>query len=242
VTDAAVPVQTLDRRIRADLERRIRSGEWPPGFRIPTEFDLMAQYGCSRMTVSKAIGALVQIGLVERRKRAGSFVAPPHVRTAVLEIPDIPALIAGRGETYRFQRLSRTVRALDLDNPTEAALPAGGDVLAVSGLHFAAGTPFAIEHRILNLAAVPQAEGLPFDDEPPGSWLIRHIPWTEAHHRISAVNADAIDARRLGISRRQACLRVERHTYRVGEWITFVRLLFPGDRYDLAATFGPSDR
>jgi GntR family histidine utilization transcriptional repressor len=239
VNEVTLTPHTLDRRIRADLEGRIRSGEWPPGQRIPTELDLMAKYGCSRMTVSKAINALVQSGLVERRKRAGSFVAHPHVQTAVLEIPDIPALIASRGEPYRFQLLGRRRRALDPADPDEAALPLPGRVLEVSGIHFASGAPFARERRILNLDAVPEAEDLPFVDEPPGSWLLQHVPWTEARHRITATGATAQDARQLRIPRNHACLRVERHTFRLGEWITFVRMTFPGDRYDMTATFGP---
>ena len=239
MSEVTAPSQTLDRRIRADLERRIRSGDWAPGRRIPTELDLMADYGCSRMTVSKAITALVHLGLIERRKKAGSYVARPHVQTAVLEIPDIPALIAGSGETYRFQRLTRALRALDPDDPGEAGLSASGAVLEVSGLHFAGDTPFALERRILNLAAVPEAADLSFEDEPPGSWLLHHVPWTEARHRIAAINADATNAARLQIRRGQACLQVERHTFRLGEWITFARLVYPGDRYDLTAAFRP---
>jgi len=199
----------------------------------------MADYGCARMTVSKAIGALVQTGLIERRKKAGSFVVQPRLQTAVLEIPDIPTLLASRGEAYRFQRLSRRERALDSDDFDEAAIDASGYVLEVSGVHFANAAPFAVEHRVLNLAAVPEAHELPFDKVPPGSWLLEHVPWTEARHQISAVNVDAATARRLNIARSQACLQVKRHTYRVGEWITFVRLVFPGDRYDLTAVFGP---
>jgi GntR family histidine utilization transcriptional repressor len=232
----------LERRIRADLEARIQSGAWPPGQRIPTELELMASYGCSRMTVSKAIGTLVHSGLVERRKKAGSFVARPHVQTAVLEIPDIPALIASRGESYRFERLTRRRRPLDPDDPGEATLPESGPVLEVSGIHVAAGVPFALERRVLNLAAVPGAAELPFDVTPPGTWLLQHVPWTEARHRITAINADAGAARRLGLARGRACLMVERHTARLGEWITFARVLFPGERYDLVATFAPDQR
>jgi len=232
----------LERRIRADLEARIQSGAWPPGQRIPTELELMASYGCSRMTVSKAVGTLVHSGLVERRKKAGSFVAWPHVQTAVLEIPDIPALIARRGESYRFERLTRRRRPLDLGDAGEAALPDAGPVLEVSGVHFAAGAPFALERRVLNLAAVPEVAELPFDVTPPGSWLLQHVPWTEARHRITAINADADTARRLGLARGRACLMVERHTARLGEWITFARVLFPGERYDLVARFAPDRR
>ena len=239
MSGAVSPTPSLDRRIRADLEGRIRSGQWPPGFRIPTERDLTAEYGCSRMTVSKAVAGLAQIGLIDRRKKAGSFVAQPRLQTAVLEIPDIATLIAARGETYRFQRLSRTLRPLDADDPEEAALAATGPVLAVSGLHIAGDLPFAIERRVLNLAVAPQAAAMAFDEESPGSWLLRHIPWTQARHRISAINADAKTARLLAIPPRQACLEVERHTWRTGDWVTFVRLVFPGDRYDLTAAFGP---
>src|SRR3546814_1431580 len=61
---------SLDARIRADIEARIRSGAWPPGHRIPFEHELTATYGCSRATVSKALGALARAGIIDRRKRA----------------------------------------------------------------------------------------------------------------------------------------------------------------------------
>ena len=87
----AVDERALHQRISLDLEANIRSGAWPPGFRIPFEHELTAQYGCARATVNKAVSALVAAGLIERRRRAGSFVARPHLQSAVLEIPDIQA-------------------------------------------------------------------------------------------------------------------------------------------------------
>ncbi|MET3238677.1 DNA-binding FadR family transcriptional regulator [Bradyrhizobium japonicum] len=61
---------TLYKRIRADIENRILTGEWPPGHRIPFEHELVARYGCSRMTVNKALSELAQADLIERRRRA----------------------------------------------------------------------------------------------------------------------------------------------------------------------------
>lgn len=233
-------MSTLDARIRADLEGKIRSGEWPPGARIPTELELTEQYGCARMTVHRAISALVSAGLIERRKKAGSFVATPHVQTAVIEIPDIAAIIEARGETYRFDLFGRTLcRAADLDGEGLAPdFPLTGKVLVLDGLHVAAGKPFCLEHRIINLTAAPKAETVDFSAVAPGSWLLVHIPWTEARHRITACSAGA-DADRLGIARTAACLSVERWTWRLGKPVTFVRQLFPGDRYDLIAQFSP---
>ena len=75
---------TLYKQIRLDIERRILTGEWPPGHRIPFEHQLMARYGCSRMTVSKALSELAQADLIERRRRAGTFVRRPKFLSAVL--------------------------------------------------------------------------------------------------------------------------------------------------------------
>jgi hypothetical protein len=93
---------TLHRRIYAELEGRILSGGWAPGSRIPFEHELTAQYGCSRMTVNKAISELAVRGLVTRRRRAGTFVAQPRAHAAILAIPDLGAEIADRGQTYGF--------------------------------------------------------------------------------------------------------------------------------------------
>lgn len=229
---------TLDRRIRADIEGRIRSGEWSPGFRIPFEHELVAHYGCSRATVGKALTALAAAGLIERRRRAGSFVARPRVQSAVLEIPDIAAAVAARGESYRFELIERRTRSIDPADPVEATLSgANGAILSIEGRHVAGGQPWALESRLLNLEVVPEAADLDFTAEGPGSWLLKHVPWTEAQHRILAINADSGVARRLQIPKGSACLQMERWTWRLGTGVTFVRQIFPGDRFDLVAKF-----
>ena len=101
---------TLHERIRAVIEEQILTGAWRPGHRIPYEHELTAQFGCARMTVSKAIASLVDAGLIVRRRRAGSFVAQPRIHSAVLDIPDIQGEIASRGAAYGLTLLSRLRR------------------------------------------------------------------------------------------------------------------------------------
>jgi GntR family histidine utilization transcriptional repressor len=215
----------LHQRIRADIERRITTGAWSPGHRIPFEHELMKRYGCSRMTVNKAIASLAAAGLVERRRRAGSFVAPPKAHAAVLEIPDIQADITARGEKYELKLLARRRRKPEL--------------LALRCLHLANGRPFALEDRLISLAAVPEAAHVDFSVEPPGTWLLGHVPWTQAEHRISAINADSQTARVLKLAVNAACLALERRTWRGDRHITHVRQVFPGTAYDLVARFAP---
>ena len=230
----------LHQRIRTEIEAKILSGEWGPGYRIPFEHELTEQYGCSRMTVSKAISALAEAGLVTRRRRAGSFVARPKVHSAVLDIPDLRSEIEGRGEAYAFKLVACTPRAPKAKNAEEIELGGGGDLLALRGVHFANGRPFAVEDRLISLAAAPLARNVDFVAHPPGAWLLEHIPWTEAENRISALAADAEAAHLLAIPLGTACLAVERRTWRAGEGVTKVRQLFPGEAYDLVARFGPS--
>src|SRR5687768_1725252 len=87
----------LHQRILSDLQNLILSGKWEPGRRIPVEHELMKQYQCSRMTVSKVMTQLANAHMIERRRKGGSFVSRPHSQSAVLTIPDIKTEVAALG-------------------------------------------------------------------------------------------------------------------------------------------------
>ncbi len=227
---------SLHARIRADIEGAILSGTLRPGDRIPFEHELMAQYGCARMTVNKALSGLVEAGLLERRKRAGTFVARPQIHMAALAIPDIQAEVTGRGQDYRLELLARDVLPAASVDPTRMQPPRGAKVLALTCRHLADGRPFAVEERLISLKSVPDAAQADFTRIAPGSWLLAHVPWTEAEHRITAAPAGRL-AGALGVEEGTACLMLERRTWRGDQPITHVRQVFPGDGFDLVARF-----
>ncbi|RBB24734.1 histidine utilization repressor, partial [Xanthomonas oryzae pv. oryzae] len=146
----------MHQRIRQDLEQRIHSGDWPPGHRVPPEHELMAQYGCSRMTVNKVLGLLADAGMIERRRRTGSFVARqhPYLEQVALSIPDIEVEMTTRGHVYRFALLSRQLRNVRQRVPQERALGSTGKLLALQSVHLADGRPFALEQRVIDITTV----------------------------------------------------------------------------------------
>jgi GntR family histidine utilization transcriptional repressor len=225
-------------RIRQDIEQNVMSGAWPPGHRIPYEHELMKQYDCSRMTINRALGTLVERGLIERRKRAGSFVSVPRLHRAAFDLPDLRAQVIGQGQTYGFALLERTIRKASASDREHLAITQG-DVLHLTCVHTADGTPCAYEDRIIALEQVPEARTAPFDREPPGSWLLAHVPWSDARHRIGAIDADAELARLLAIPKGAACLALERWTWRIAEKITYVRMIHPGHLFSIEAHFRP---
>ena len=225
---------TLHERIHSTIEAHILSGAWEPGRRVPSEAELMAQYGCARMTVNKALSALAGAGLIDRRKGAGSFVARPRARSLVLDVPDLAAEIAARGQSYAYRLLHHDAAAGFAD-----ASDLAGPVLHYVGLHSADGAPLAYEERWVSQPAVPGMAEVDFSHSPPGSWLLHHTPWTEAEHRIGAAAATPDCAAALAVPPGTACLTVERRTWRGGEGITLVRQCFLAGHYELVARFGP---
>jgi len=230
----------LHEQIRSEIEQRILSGALHPGERLPSEAELMAQYGCSRMTVNKAISAVATAGLVERRKRAGTIVARRKTESLVLDVPDLRAATEARGQAYRWRLLSRRILIASRAAPTAMGLAPGARVLHIVGAHEANGLGFAYENRHVNIAAVPDIEAMDCTLEPPGSWLLTHIPWTEAEHRIQAVAASAACAAALDVPEGTPCIRMDRRTWRGDEQVTAVEQFFPAGRHEMTARFGPS--
>jgi GntR family transcriptional regulator, histidine utilization repressor len=100
--------------------------------------------------------------------------------------------------------------------------------------------PELLEERLINLAAVPEAEAADFDAMPPGTWLLDRVPWTSAEHRIRAANADRETAATLGVQGGAACLIIDRRTWRLETPVTWVELTYPGDRQELYGRFTPA--
>jgi len=231
---------TLHQRILSDIEGRIVSGDWPPGYRIPFELALAEQYDCSRMTVNKALTQLARAGLIERRKRSGSFVTQPRAQSAVLEIHDIKSEVQSLNLPYSHEIVKRSRRKGRTDDAHRLEYAGSVSVLEVICVHYAGRQPFCLEDRVINLDAVPEADAVDFAKLPPGPWLLNQVPWSTAEHQIRAISAETEAASSLGIARGTACLVVERRTWSGLGPITHVRLTYPGNRHSLVARFTPS--
>ena len=61
-------------QVIAELQRRIESGEYPPGSLMPSEHQLSGEFGIARPTVVRALRVLRQEGWIETQQGKGSFV------------------------------------------------------------------------------------------------------------------------------------------------------------------------
>src|SRR5262245_11384250 len=69
----------LHHQVYLDLKAALDAGEWGAGDRLPTERDMAERYGCSLITIRRALSELVREGRLERTRGRGTFVLPPRI-------------------------------------------------------------------------------------------------------------------------------------------------------------------
>jgi GntR family transcriptional regulator len=69
------PVPPLYYRVFRTLERRMRDHRYKQGERLPSEDELCREFGASRITIRQAVGRLVDLGFVTRRRGSGTYVS-----------------------------------------------------------------------------------------------------------------------------------------------------------------------
>jgi len=97
-------------QVYAALEQEIRSGRLRPGERLPSEAELVRQFGTSRITVGRAVRDLQLAGLVDRRAGSGTFVRREPASRALsfgMLVPDLH-------ETEIFQAIWRGIASSPL--------------------------------------------------------------------------------------------------------------------------------
>src|SRR6476469_9263576 len=70
---------TLHHQVYLDLRASLDAGRWHPGDKLPTERELAAHYGCSLITVRRALSELSREGRIERTRGRGTFVLHPRI-------------------------------------------------------------------------------------------------------------------------------------------------------------------
>lgn len=72
----SVRTQSRSAQVAGQLGRRIVARQYPPDAILPTEADLLDEFGVSRSVLRDAIKSLESKGMLEARQRRGTFVTP----------------------------------------------------------------------------------------------------------------------------------------------------------------------
>ncbi len=229
----------LYQQVKDFVARKIADGSWKPGDRVPSEQELVTEFGIARMTVNRALRELAGQGKIVRVAGVGSFVAEQKPQSTLLQIANIADEIRQRGHNHRCMLLSLARVAAPLDVASALDLRTGESVFAVSCVHFEDDVPVQLEDRYVNPRMAPDFIRQDFTQLLPSEYLVKHVPFDQIEHVVDAILPTAEQAELLQMPATQPCLMLTRRTWATGTPVTLVRCLHPGTRYRLGSRFRP---
>lgn len=148
------------RMVAQDLAQKIQSGIYPGGSQLPLETDLCEAYQVSRITVKKATDQLVQLGLITKRRGAGSFVK---------DMSDIKEASAAIIEQVQFTGFTRQFAGRNISTEVNkfVVVPATGEVAEKMRLteddlvyytcrtRLVDGEPYVVEYTYMPVEVIP---------------------------------------------------------------------------------------
>lgn len=204
----AVP---LHRQVYADLRSAIEAGEWRPGERVTPERELAERYGCSLITVRRALTDLAREHRVVRARGRGTFVAEPPIERDLAGTLSFADEMLSRGKNPRTRVV--TARTEPAGAAVGQALGIGVEapVIYLERLRVADGEPLILEQVRLAADAFPDLVGADLENGSLYALLLERFGIRMARVRewLEAVALPRREARLLGIDAGQPALRIE---------------------------------
>jgi DNA-binding GntR family transcriptional regulator len=228
------PGITAHGQIEDWLADAIAAGRLSPGDRLPTEQDLAAWLGVSRMTLRHALGELAQRGLVTRTvgRTGGTFVAEPKLEQDLTTLAGFSEQLRRHGKVAG----ARVLAAARIPaSPAAAAaleLTDGAEVHDVRRIRLADGKPIVVEHSQFPADLFPDLLECRLD----GSlYELLADNYGQRPHRaresLEPVVAGVREAEALEVAEGAPLMLVERTAYaNTGQPLEYARDLFRGDR------------
>jgi GntR family transcriptional regulator len=214
----------------------IAAGDLAADTQLPPERELGELAGISRVTVRQAVAQLVEEGLVEQRRGAGTFVCAPRAKMehSLSNLLSFTEYMRQRGKTPSSQILQRGLFSPSPDEQMALGLSPGAQVARIERLRSADSVPMAVEWSSLpvDILPDPHAVGTSLYDV----LRARGMAPVRAVQRMTAVNLPSPEARLMSLAEGAAVLRIDRTGYLPsGRPIEFTRGLYRSDIYDFVA-------
>ncbi|MEJ2601228.1 MAG: GntR family transcriptional regulator [Anaerolineales bacterium] len=222
-------------QIRKSLRKDIVNKDLVPGQKIPSEDELAAQFGVSRMTVRQGISDLIDEGLLYRRHGVGTFVAQPHLERDHTRLTSFLESAKEEGLDVNVRVLIADILPAKLKVARSLSLDEGDLVVRVKTLRYVTGLPITVHDAYVPYKLFPQL--LQEDLESNHLWDIFEaygFRVKRALQRLEAREADDEIAQLLEMDEGAPILYKERTVFLDdGTPVEFTYCYNRGDRYKL---------
>jgi GntR family transcriptional regulator len=228
----------LYQQLHRALREAIADNRLPAEEALPPERDLADEFGVSRITVRKALDALVGEGMLIRRQGAGTFVASRHPETRVeksfSKLSSFSEDMTSRGRRPESVWLSRASGAVTPEESLTLGLSPGSQIYRFSRIRYADGEPMAVEYSTVPGFCLPSESAV---GESLYEALEKHSARpARALQRLRAILFVGEKAKLLGVAEGSPGLLIERRGYlKDGRPVEFTQSFYRGDAYDFVA-------
>ncbi|WP_270179841.1 GntR family transcriptional regulator [Alkalihalobacillus sp. CinArs1] len=225
--------EALYLQIKDILIDRIQSGAWKANELIPTEQELIKEFGVSRTTIRQAITVLVQNGLLEKKQGRGTVVKPQQLVGNLGQLKGFAEEVMDRGSVPRSKLIRAEFKTNLYHEKEMLQVPEDAPILLIERIRFSDDTPVALERSCW--------------PEEIGQLLMKHdlneakyyeilendqIYLNRANERIAAMNATIDEADLLAIRPGEALLEMTRLSYGLNDHpMEYTRTKYRSDQY-----------
>jgi len=223
----------LHHQVYLDLRAKIDAGEWRPGDRLPAERELADLYGCSLITVRRALGDLARERRLERTRGRGTFVTRPPISL------DLDGTLSF---TEELQHLGHdpatrvvTARTVPAERAVADALgvAVGAPVVHLERLRMADGEPLLLEQVFLPESRFPGLLASDLERDSLYELLTERYATrvVRAREALEPISLPTREAQLLGVEAHRPALLIEGVAYDpAGRAVEFARSYVRGDR------------
>jgi GntR family transcriptional regulator len=220
-------------QVYLDLRRSLDGGTWRPGDRLPTERELADRYGCSLITVRRALDELVREQRIERTRGRGTFVLPPRIDRDIAATMSFTEEMQSRGLDPETRLVSARPESAIVVVAAALGLEPGSPTLYLERLRSAGGEPYLLEQVHLPAERFPGLLASDLERNSLYELLVTRYgtPIVRAHETLEPVLLRSREARLLGQRRGAPALLVEGIAFAAdGSPVEFGRSYVRGDR------------
>lgn len=199
-------------RLRDQLRAGILDGRLQPHQKLPSESELSAAHGVSRITVRQALGDLQKEGLILRLQGKGAYVSHPHSSQSLNRLQGLGEALADQGQSVHSQRLSMKRMKAPPAVAGELGLAAATEAYRLIALRYVDREPISVNRSWFPLALGERIARLDLSGRDLIEVLEKDLGQkvAQAQLDISAVAMPAWEARKLKVSAGEPALRVHR--------------------------------
>ena len=223
----------LHHQVYVDLKAAIDSGEYAVGERLPPERELARLYGCSLITIRRALDELSREGRLGRQQGRGTFVLPPRLDRDIAGSMSFTEEMQRRGLDPETRLISARPEAAGETVAAALQLEPGSPTLYLERLRLAAGESLLLEMVHLPAERFPGLLASDLEHDSLYDILTERYqaPILRVREALEPVLLPAREAGLLGTKPRGLALLVEGIAFTAGDVpVEFGRTYVRGDR------------